>query len=78
MSVRPEDAEAYELPELDRSPKLEALDGDDVEQRPLLDNEDKRSSVDSDDSGLGFVQAAHEDELVGATDVDALIARVSR
>jgi hypothetical protein len=76
MSVRPEDAEAYELPELERSPKLEELDGDDVEQLPLLD-EDKRSSVDSDDSGLGFAQAAHEDELVGATDVDALIARVS-
>ncbi|BEJ15101.1 hypothetical protein CspHIS471_0408680 [Cutaneotrichosporon sp. HIS471] len=74
MSVRPEEAQAYELPEIGRSPKLDALD-DDAEQLPLLDDEDKRSSVDSDDSGLGFVQAAHEDELVNSTEIDALIAR---
>lgn len=86
MPVRPEDADAYELPELDderdrlapsSSHKLPE-DDDTSEQHPLLgDEEDKRSSTDSADSGLGFVHAAHEDELVGATDVEALIARVS-
>lgn len=90
MPVRPEEAEEYELPELDEldqrserdypasASKLPEDDEGTSEQYPLLgDDEDKRSSIDSEDSGLGFVQAGHEDELVGATDIDALIARVS-
>lgn len=84
MPVKPEDAEEYELPELDElerddlgSSSLKLPDDEDVsEQHPLLGNdEDKRSST---DSGLGFAHAAHEDEIVTATDIDALIARVSR